>query len=271
MLDITILVCLYNKSISESATLQSLISSSNIIKNSKVYIWDNSPTKLNSKSLEFLTTIFENLVYKHTPENVVLSKVYNSVIDEEKETLSYLALFDDDSEIPISYFEELEKEIELNPSINLFIPQIYSASILVSPAKDYYIKAFLMKKTKIGIINSNYVTAINSGMVISNRIFIEGFRYDEKLNFYGTDNYFMYRYIQKNRNLVVLNVKIIHDLSFNDAENLHNKIRIFKEIKRANSIIYSDNKVKKSIVLFNNYIVSIKLSLKYKSLDFLYD
>ncbi len=271
MLNITILICLYKKSIYESNTIQCLIKSSKTIKDSKIFIWDNSPAKLDSESLEFLTTIFKNLIYKHTPDNTVLSKVYNSVIEDEKEPSSYLALFDDDSEIPITYFEELKKEVELNPSINLFLPQIYSNSVLVSPAKDYFIKTSLIKQTKTGIINSNYITAINSGMVISNRVFIEGFRYDENLNFYGTDNFFMYHYTKKHKDLFILDVKINHDLSFNESKNIDNKIRIFKEIKKANKIIYSNNWSRKMIVLFNNFIVSVRLCIKYKNLAFLYD
>jgi hypothetical protein len=77
----------------------------------------------------------------------------------------------------------------------------------------------------------------------------------------------MIKYLQKNPTLVVLKVKISHDLSFNDTKSIDNKIRIFKEIKRATNIIYSDNKFKKSIVFFNNFLVSIKLSIKYKVLS----
>jgi len=271
MLNITILICLYKKGVYESNTIQSLIRSSKTIKDLKIYIWDNSPSELDSESLEFLSTVFENMIYKHTPENTVLSKVYNYVIEDEKAHSAYLALFDDDSEIPINYFEELKKAIELNPTISLFLPQIYSNSVLVSPAKNYYIKTSLIKKIKTGIISSNYMTAINSGMVISNRVFTAGFRYDENLNFYGTDNFFMYTYIQKNPTLVILNVKICHDLSINDSKNIDNKVRIFKEIKRANFIIYSNNKWKKSIVFCNNFFVSIKLTLKYRSWKFIHD
>ncbi len=271
MSKLTILVCLYNKNISTSNTLQSLLKAVDLIKNESIFIWDNSVKPLNKKEFDLLKNNFLNFRYRHTAENIVLSKIYNAVIDEQKEANSYLMLCDDDSEIPASFFITLEEQINKYPFINLFLPQIYSNSILVSPAKDYLIKTRLIKDLNAGILKTDYVTAINSGMVISNRVFMQGFRYDETLNFYGTDNFFMYEYAKKNDNLSVLDIKIDHDLSFDGKENIPNKIRIFKEIKRANKIIYSDNIFKKILVIFNNYIVSIKLCIKYRTLAFLYD
>jgi GT2 family glycosyltransferase len=271
MSKMTILVCLYNKNIATSNTLKSLLKAVNQINNQSIFIWDNSVNSLDEKDIALLKNNFENFTYKHTPENVVLSKIYNSLIVSQTVANSYLMLCDDDSEIPESFFIQLEEAIEKKPLINLFLPQIYSNSILVSPAKDYLIKTSLIKELDSGILKADYITAINSGMVISNRVFIDGFRYDERLNFYGTDNFFMYEYAKKNKDLFVLDIKINHDLSFNGKENTANKIRIFKEIKRANRIIYSKNVFKKTLVAVNNSIVSIKLCLRFKTLAFLYD
>lgn len=270
MTDITILICLYNKSIDTSDTIQSLLKANVIKDNLRVIIWDNSPISLKRDSIEFLKNNFSNFIYKHTPENVFLSKIYNEVINSLKERDSYLMLCDDDSYIPEHFFEVLVKQIKLNPSINLFLPQIYSDSILVSPAKDYLIITKFLKGLKPGILGSHYTTAINSGMVISNRVFRSGFRYNENLKFYGTDNYFMNQYSKKDRHLIVLDVKISHSLSFNDSCDIKNKLRIFSEIKRANKIIYHNQFLKRQIVSLNNLLVAIKLCLKCKSLKFLF-
>jgi hypothetical protein len=271
MSKMTILVCLYNKSISTSDTLKSLLKSVDQIKYQDVFIWDNSVYPLEENDIDLLKNNFKNFTYKHTPENVVLSKIYNEVIVKQKQVDGYLMLCDDDSEIPMSFFIKLEEQINEHSLTNLFLPQIYSNSVLVSPAKDYLIKTSLIKKLKSGILKSDNITAINSGMVISNRVFMDGFRYDERLNFYGTDNYFMHEYAKKNDSLIVLDIKIHHDLSFNGKDNVSNKTRIFKEIKRANRIIYADNRFKKTLVVLNNTIVSVKLCLIFKTLAFLYD
>lgn len=268
--NLTILVCVYNKNIISSSTIQSILKSSSWLTETKICIWDNSVISFDDESLSVLRRSFRNLIYKHTPENLALSKIYNAVIAEQNDTSSYLMLCDDDSEIPSIFFEELNKQIKLHPAVNLFLPQIYSNDILISPAKDYLVKTKLINDLKEGLCLSKNTIAINSGMVISNRVFIDGFRYNESLNFYGTDNYFMYQYSKKYRSFAVLDVKIKHDLNFNTSDCIVNKLRIFKEIKRANRIIYSDNVFKKSLVIFNNFIVSLKLCAKYRTLAFLY-
>lgn len=268
MIDITILICLYNKDIYASDTIQSLLKSNFAKFNATVFIWDNSLISLSKDSIEFLKNNFSNLIYKHTPENIVLSKVYNEVIDSLYNKNSYLMLCDDDSDIPNLFFQVLAKQIEENPTINLFLPQIFCDSILISPAKDYIIITSYIKNLKKGILQSKYVTAINSGMVMSNRVFNDGFRYDENLRFYGTDNYFMYHYLKNNNNLMVLDAKFTHSLSFNTSDDIKNKLRIFREIRRANKIIYSKDFFKRQIVSFNNFLVAIKLCLKHKTLKF---
>lgn len=270
MTDITILICLYNKEIDASDTIQSLLKANLLKANFKIIVWDNSFVSLSKDSIELLNNNFSNFIYKHTPENVYLSKIYNEVIKSLREKNSYLMICDDDSYIPNHFFEVLLKQIKLNPSINLFLPQIYSESILVSPAKDYLIITKFLKELMPGVLDSRYTTAINSGMVISNRVFKSGFRYNENLKFYGTDNFFMNKYSEKNRHLIVLDVKISHNLSFNSTNNIINKLRIFREIKRANKIIYQNQFLKRQILFINNLFVAIKLCLKYKSLKFLF-
>lgn len=270
MTNLTILICLFNKDIQTSATIQSLLKINKLKHDATVFIWDNSNKSLSQESIAFLENHFNKFTYKHTPENVVLSKLYNNVI-ERLEDNSYLMLCDDDSNIPEHFFEILEEQIVLNPSINLFLPQIYSDSVLVSPAKDYLITTCFIKNLKHGFLCSGYTTAINSGMVISNRVFKNGFRYNENLNFYGTDNYFMNQYSKNNEGMIVLDAKFIHSLSFNSSNDLQNKLRIFREIKRANRIIYSKEFIKRQIVSFNNLMVACKLCCKHKTIDFLFD
>ena len=270
MIELTILVCLYNKEVQTSSTIQSLLRANLQTNSTTVIIWDKSTLRLNQDSIDFLKKHFFKFIYKHTPENEALSKIYNSVIDTIDGEYSYLMLCDDDSDIPKCFFEILESQINLNPTVNLFLPQIYSNSILVSPAKDFLIKTKLIKDLQPGKLLSGSTTAINSGMVISNRFFKDGFRYDENLKFYGTDNYLMYQYSKNYNHSIVLDVKILHSLSFNDSKEISNKLRIFGEIKRANKIIYKNEFLKRQIVSVNNFLVAIKLCLIHKSFRFLY-
>jgi hypothetical protein len=264
-----ILVCLYKKSIATSNTIQSLIASKELIASEIIYIWDNSPLKMDSNELTILRQYFPYLIYNNTPENTVLSKIYNSIIEEFLNKTSYFIFLDDDSDINKKYFLELNKKTFEYPQNLLFLPSIYSNNKLISPAKDYIFFSKLLKSQKSGYTSSKHLTAINSGMIISNKIFNSGFRYDDRLNFYGTDNYFMYYYRHNNNKLYILDTKINHQLSFYNNINIDSKINIYKEIKRANLIIYEKNIFKKYLSICNNFIVSILNCFRYKSIKFL--
>lgn len=269
MIDITILICLYKKSIEASDSIQSILKADKDNINATIYLWDNSPEVLSKEGICFLENNFDHFIYKHTPENVPLSRIYNTVIHSLIDDNAYLMLCDDDSSIPVNFFKVLQSEIKRYPMINLFLPQIYSDSVLVSPAKDYFAFTNFIYNLKTGVLSSNYITAINSGMVISNRVFSNGFRYDEDLRFYGTDNYFMIEYSRYYPQLNVLDVKVLHSLSYNTSEDVSNKIRIFREIRSANKIIYKNHFLKRNIVFLNNLLVGLKLCLKYKTSSFL--
>lgn len=271
MENFTILICLFNKSIEDSNTIQSLLSSSPFLDNTKIILWDNSLTPLKEDKISYLCSKLKNLEYISTPENTPLARIYNSIIDRQKKSDGYLMICDDDSLIPVSFFQEIFLEIGNNLNINLFLPKIVANSVIVSPARDYKIFSKFFRNLKTGLIHSNNITAINSCMVISNRIFLNGFRYDLRLNFYGTDNYFMYNYTRRYQKIFVLNSNVRHSLSFNSTNDLKNKLRIFREIRRANRIVYADNFVTKNVVRLNNFIVAVKYCLRFKTLKFLYD
>jgi GT2 family glycosyltransferase len=268
--NITILVCLYKKDLGNSETLRSLMHNAALLQEARIYVWDNSPHRMAASSLNILKGSFTNFKYVHTPENTVLSKVYNEAIKEQTNLSGYLMLCDDDSEIPAAFFNDLNTSIKLHPEVNLFLPKIYVQGTMVSPAKDLVYTTRFIDDHLQGPVSSKHTTAINSCMVISNRVFLKGFQYDRKLNFYGTDNYFMYKYSQSYPELYVLNVAINHDLSFKSAD-LTRKLKIFRETRRANKIVYSDNKLHLLTIMLNNFAVSVKHCLKYKTLAFLYD
>lgn len=61
MSKMTILVCLYNKSISTSDTLKSLLKSVDQIKDQDVFIWDNSVYPLEENDIDLLKNNFKIL------------------------------------------------------------------------------------------------------------------------------------------------------------------------------------------------------------------
>lgn len=264
-----ILIVLYKKSLENSETLQSLLKSKDEIKDSLLIVWDNSPNPMIEKSQTLLLQLFTNFEYIHTPQNYSLSKIYNIVSKKYLSKYEYLVLFDHDSEFDSNYFSTLIKDIRLNRNINLFLPIVYSENSMVSPAHNYIIKSRLWTKNLLGLMSSKNKTAINSGMTIAKKVFDDGFEYDERMTYYGTDNYFMTKFANKYQFLFVVNNIIKHNLSFNTTDDIETKLLIFKETKKTNLLINEDNFFKLFLTKINNLLVSIKLSVKYKRLSFL--
>lgn len=264
-----ILIVLYKKSLESSETLQSLLKSKNELKNSLLLVWDNSPNPMMQQSQMSLMQSFINFKYIHTPQNYSLSKIYNIVSKKYLYNYEYLALFDHDSEFESNYFSTLINVIKLNRDINLFLPIIYSQDKIVSPASNFIILSKLWQQKILGLMSSNDKTAINSGMTISKKVFDDGFEYDERMTYYGTDNYFMAKFANKYQFLFVVNNIIKHNLSFNTTDDVEMKLLIFKETKKTNLLINEDNFFKLLLTKINNLLVSIKLSIKYRRLSFL--
>src|SRR5678810_1257304 len=88
----TILVCLYKKDVSDAPTIQSLLKNGFIKNEFQIYIWDNSPMELPLASISLLKAEFPDLIYRHCPSNMPLSKLYNIVINEVSINKGYTCL-----------------------------------------------------------------------------------------------------------------------------------------------------------------------------------
>ena len=263
---VKIVVTLYNKGIKDSTTLLSLLECSHELTFCDIIIWDNSLAALSLSDFKLLNAKLK-IIYHHTSANLPLSKIYNYVINNYISESDYLLILDDDSIFNKSLFENFFKAISRYNFINLILPIITSNGKIISPANNFIIKTSYWNKIKTGITSTKYLTAINSGMLISGR-FLKGFNYDERLMFYGTDNYFMYNFRETNKNLFIVDEVIEHKLSFFEEDNSR-RLFNFRETKRSNLIIYSKNTLHLILSIINNAFVSIKYSIIYRSFKFL--
>lgn len=267
---INILVVIYKKTFLESETLVKIadISKSGILKPSRLIIWDNSPQKVDETEILLLENYFFEMVLVHTPQNLSLSKIYNNVIENHLKINDYLVLLDHDTRVTHEYFKEVIDEVSGVGAPDLLLPKIVVNSKIESPAYQYILFSKRWKFDSSGIYDSNNVTAINSGMVISGKFLLSGFKYDERLSFYGTDSYLMYNYNLFCNKFYLLDASIQHDLNLQSNPSVVQKVKIFKEIKAANEIIYSRNIFYAILLRVNNLIVAAKYSIKYRSLIF---
>jgi len=273
MIKLKLLVVLYNRLPMDSETIQSIITAKNdISKFSELIIWDNSERMLSNIELEDLSTSLIGIKYEYYADgkNTYLSVIYNRIIKKIQND-DYLIILDHDSNIEISFFNELVVAINENPNVNLFLPIIISHNTIVSPANMCYFYGSNWKESKFGLIKSKGTTAINSGMTISGNYLKNKFEgYNEDIRFYGTDNDFMYKYAKDNKYIYILNSKINHTLNYQHDNNLEDKIRRFADVKFG---FYMNAKSQNYFVYFLAkiyfFLYSLKLSISHKTIRFL--
>lgn len=268
---ISFLVVLYKRTIDQSETLKGICSSE--IFNSlgfRLIVWDNSPEALSSDDLQELKRRVNRIEYFHDEQNRALSKVYNNVIDQvRQEGLSrYLVLLDHDTNINDLYLTEL-KNCSLDDH-SLILPTVMTDGRVRSPLPASFIQRRLRSHSIQGSVRSKGMMAINSGMCISlDYLKKSGFRYNEALSNYGTDNQFMIEYAKNENSFFLMNYCIDHSLSFFDHPDLGRRIEIFREIKKATRLLYPALTTKRIGLELSFLLSGIKYALRYRNRGFL--
>ncbi|EPL08524.1 glycosyltransferase [Pseudomonas sp. CF161] len=262
-----ILTVLYNKDLDCSETINSLIKSKYRLEKSTLFIWDNSTTPQTLEKLANLRSQFEKteIIYKHTPENMSLSEIYNTFLDEIFVSRDFVVLLDHDTSFDENFFLAHEKSLNNNNNINLYLPKVIFKNEIVSPCRQLFYKSLPYKTLKHGTYTSSNKTAINSGMIIRWSYFSDIFRgYDTRLKFYGTDDYFMREYRKINRFFYVLDYSIHHDLTCNPMSDDIQKFKAsFHESQQAFLILHSSGR-KFSVAGLVVLIRKLKHTIKFK-------
>lgn len=273
MVEINILIVIYNKLLNESETMQSLKNCKGINKGDiLLHIWNNSSKPLHIEELEWMKSNFSNCKFSIYEDGInhYLSYVYNKMITVVS-TESVLILLDHDSILPASFLQDVNKAVfdEKNADINLFLPLIFSHENVVSPA---YEKLFQhsFDKSHVGRVESRDLMAINSGMCVRSVYLKTKFPgYNPRLKFYATDNDFMLKYRKNNKYAYVLPSVIKHSLNFIE-DDINSKVSRFKAMKEGAIIIAKDNGCLSVILeyLRFSYLI-LKYSFVYRTLKFI--
>lgn len=236
-MNLLILVVLYHISPKESETLSSLQKSIDVLcyGNHRILLRDNSEQPYSDETLEELKKSLSPLdvSYWHDGNNKSLSEVYNIAIQQYLSDQEYLVLLDHDSHFESGFWKALFESYQLHPHCALFLPIIQQNTDIISPSHVHGFKGSYWKKPQYGFVTTRNNTAINSGMVIAGRYLKGEFKgYDEKLRFYNTDNYFMWRYGQHHSHFCVIHYTLQHTLNFYDpAEPFEKKAQRYREMR----------------------------------------
>ncbi len=263
-----IITVLYKTKWSLSKTIASLQKSRAYLSNSKLLLWDNSP-ELQAADPQHLQFV-DDFEYKHTPQNIALSKIYNRVISTHDD-FDYLLILDQDSSFEPMFFAELLKTIKAYPDISLFLPLVLSNDTIISPGSYKYIKGKYWTKRTTGVLRSKSLLAINSGMVIKFDYLKDLFPgYDERLKLYGIDTHFMLTYAQHKTELCVIDYTFKHESALLDpSEGTKKRLFRFQDKIYSWKILHEKNFFKSLLIRLYILGASIKESSKSHDIRFL--
>lgn len=238
-----ILVVIYKLLPEGSATLRALAACRQWLlqHGHHIIVRDNSPEQLSEEQQAHLRMMFVDcsIEYQHDGRNLSLSQVYNRVIRERLSEHDFLLLLDHDTTFEVGLLETFATAQRANPNVDLFLPIIRSGECIVSPSHQRWFKGSYWRVAQQGLISTRRVTAINSGMFISGRYLRGAFGgYDERLAFYGTDNYFMWRYAQQHDELYILDYTVHHVLNFYaEDEPVESRVNRLRAMRQAGLVL----------------------------------
>lgn len=254
-------VVLYKQKALNSSTLYSFMNL-RLGKNPNNFfiIWDNSPYPVTCVS-ELINLIgTEHIEYIHTPENISLAKIYNNCLDRYSD-FDFLLIFDQDSMIIRNDFDlYLEKTINENPDINIFLPPIYLNEKLYSPGRFLVFKGWHYKDLEYGIHKDKLYTAIMSGTCVKISFLHEfNIRFNENLRLYGIDTCFFSEVRKIDKCFYLCDVTFEHNLSESNLHGtaLQRQTQLYLE---GMFVMHAKSKIKKTIL----YLYKIYLKIRGK-------
>ncbi|MBA5599882.1 glycosyl transferase [Pectobacterium aroidearum] len=266
-----ILVILYGKDDFDSETFCCLLNCEHDFFNYDLYIFNNGPNALIGKKSLFLDSLknkFDNVFIKEDLSNRPLSVIYNEFM--KKSDYDRYIIFDDDTSIHDSFFNDIDKQY--NNNIDIQLPIINSKS----NGKSYYP---VINSSFIGDIKkidrSQDVYSIGSGLVFYHRLIKKFEKYemelfDNRFALYGVDYSFFRRLVLlKNKGMdvnIYIASKLNHSMSGVNAsiEPWREKERLYDHVLTLK--YYSKGSFVKWLKLFRMsffYLVKAKFNLSF--------
>lgn len=253
------ILVIYNQSIEDSCSYQFLHKNKNV----QLIVYDNSTKEyFNQDKVEQ-----EGHLYLTTHENVGLSKAYNRCLDVIQNINplmeGFVCILDDDTCLNEEYIQQIE---HLDPTYDVYVPRVIDERGILSPCDFQGLVPKRLKELQNSFEKN--MSAINSGMVISCRIF-QTYRYDERLFLDFVDHHFLLDMHKQNRKIQLLPVSIQQNFSSNSntkEQALHrfslyrHDIRVFYQEIYHQSFLYWKTIIKRRC----------RLMIQYKNLMFLW-
>ena len=253
------IIVLYNKSILDSNTYNSIKRRNNRI---KLIVFDNSTMDYGNKEL----CKENNIDYLTTNENIGLSRAYNYIIDKYNfKDNDYIIILDDDTQLNEEYIEEAQAIARENKK-SVSLPLIMASDRMISPVKVTF-NCRIKTVEDINSIKPEKISAINTGMVLKANIF-KKIKYNEKLFLDYVDHDFMKQVRNEKIDINIMHSIINQNFSRFQKSGIHSDMTRFKIFKKDYKVYCEEchNMLFYYISIFKH---RLSLACKYKSLRFL--
>ena len=250
-------IVLYNKNCKDSITYNCLQGYEGV----NNLVCDNSTKDFQNKKI-----VEENgNIYIDMKGNKGISKAYNASLDKIKGQKGIICFFDDDTDIPESYFKILLKSAENNPA-DIYMPIVKYEIGILSPCVINNVN--VRRPKTMEEINGKNITGINSGMAIGLSIF-EDYRYDENYFLDYVDHKFLRDMKEKKKKIKIFDIELKQSFSGNDFSDLKSSLNRFKIYEEDYRRFCSDNFKNRLIGEINIFKRKLKLIYKFRSFKFL--
>lgn len=259
---------LYNSTLEESKSFNTLLKAINSNREKlTLVVYNNSPLYWSYDNKSFLGLEIINI---NDNSNSGVSKAYNTAYSHalklEKE---YILLLDQDTTLPVSFFESFLKSesIYRKKNLGIYSPLIMNDSELLSPANFFLFTSKKIKKISEGLHKLRGKAIINSGLIISTNLFQLVGGYNEKIKLDFSDFYFIKKVLKFEKNVVIFNSKCLHSLSSEEEVSCKSALNRFGYYLEGAKYYSKSFKLMYGLKLWV-ILRSLKLSLKYKTIEF---
>ena len=255
------IIVIYNSMCSESKTIRQIINNKFEI---QIVVVDNST--IETKNEKYCKN--NGIIYISMNGNKGLSKAYNKGLELIKNEDCYIMLLDQDTIIPNSYFENVINLLsEVNNKFDLIVPIIYCNNKIISPTYGNKFKRKLLNSiNEINLVNEKNIYAINSCLIINNKLFND-FSYNENLFLDFIDNDFFDFVHRKKIEIKIIETGIDQNLFILTNNNYDKFLVRYKNIISDAKKYYSNSIIEKLFLIFKLFFWGIKYAKKYKKLS----
>jgi len=258
-------IVLYKIKLHDSLTFKTLLTSlEKSSSNLSLFVYDNSP------SGDDFVFQYDNIeiFYEGDKLNSGISRAYNRAGEFARtKNLDWLLFLDQDSSLPDNFIQTVRNSINQNPKQVFFAPILKHNQTTLSPCNFKYNKGSEIKNIKSGISLLENKSVLNSGIVVKLSTFFKAGGYNEKVELDFSDHSFIHRLKKVNNEFVIMPIIINHELSSfsEDHKIIYRRFEQYcKGIKN-----YYQHEDKSKWLIFWTLLRAIKLTLKFKNLNFL--